>query len=856
MEQEMNHQFGETHNKIITVDIESEMKRSFLDYSMSVIVSRALPDVRDGLKPVHRRILYTMYENGLSPEKAYRKCADTVGAVLGRYHPHGDASVYDALVRLAQDFSMRYPLVDGHGNFGSVDGDPPAAYRYTEAKMSRISTVMLTDIDKDTIDYGSNYDDRLKEPLVLPSRFPNILVNGSTGIAVGMATNIPPHNLGEVIDAVVMLLDKPDATLEDIMAYIPGPDFPTGGIIMGRSGIRAAYGTGRGKITLRGRAEIQEHKNGREKIVITEIPYMVNKARLIENIADLVKDKRITDISDIRDESDREGMRIVVELKRDANAQVVLNQLYNYTQLQDTVGVIMLALHDGRPQVMTLPQILRYYIDFQEEVLTRRTRYDLRKAREREHILEGMKLVVDHTDEVIHIIRHSEDQNDAKKNLSERFGVTDEQAAAIVAMRLGQLSGMERIKIEEELAQILEKVADLEDILQRPERLRSILKGEILEIRQKYADPRRTEIQTVTGEVDIEDLIPVEDCVITLTHMGYIKRQPADTYRTQRRGGRGISGMNRREEDFVEELFFCSSHDYILFFTDRGRAFRLKGYEIGESGRSSVGTNIVNLLQLESGEQVTAMIRVRPEDEGKYLCMVTEQGVIKRTELAAYKNLRKGGLIAVSLDDGDRLAWVRLTSGEEELIVATREGMAIRFSEGDVRSMGRSARGVRAIKLADGDLVVGMAPAGEGIDILTVSENGQGRRTPSDQYRMQSRGGSGVKNYDTEKNGPVAGIVGITGEDDVILISNDGVIIRIRAEEISTQSRYGGGVRVMRMDEGSRLVSLCRAPREEEAAAEAEAAAEGNIDPAAGEETDEELVEELTEAGFADEAEE
>ena len=852
----MNHQFGETHNKIITVDIESEMKRSFLDYSMSVIVSRALPDVRDGLKPVHRRILYTMYENGLSPEKAYRKCADTVGAVLGRYHPHGDASVYDALVRLAQDFSMRYPLVDGHGNFGSVDGDPPAAYRYTEAKMSRISTVMLTDIDKDTIDYGSNYDDRLKEPLVLPSRFPNILVNGSTGIAVGMATNIPPHNLGEVIDAVVMLLDKPDATLEDIMAYIPGPDFPTGGIIMGRSGIRAAYGTGRGKITLRGRAEIQEHKNGREKIVITEIPYMVNKARLIENIADLVKDKRITDISDIRDESDREGMRIVVELKRDANAQVVLNQLYNYTQLQDTVGVIMLALHNGRPQVMTLPQILRYYIDFQEEVLTRRTQYDLRKAKEREHILEGMKLVVDHTDEVIHIIRHSEDQNDAKKNLSERFGVTDEQAAAIVAMRLGQLSGMERIKIEEELAQILEKVADLEDILQRPERLRSILKGEILEIRQKYADPRRTEIQTVTGEVDIEDLIPVEDCVITLTHMGYIKRQPADTYRTQRRGGRGISGMNRREEDFVEELFFCSSHDYILFFTDRGRAFRLKGYEIGESGRSSVGTNIVNLLQLESGEQVTAMIRVRPEDEGKYLCMVTEQGVIKRTELAAYKNLRKGGLIAVSLDDGDRLAWVRLTGGEEELIVATREGMAIRFSEGDVRSMGRSARGVRAIKLADGDLVVGMAPAGEGIDILTVSENGQGRRTPSDQYRMQSRGGSGVKNYDTEKNGPVAGIVGITGEDDVILISNDGVIIRIRAEEISTQSRYGGGVRVMRMDEGSRLVSLCRAPREEEAAAEAEAAAEGNIDPAAGEETDEELVEELTEAGFADEAEE
>ena len=845
-----------TGTKKIIRDVKKEIETAFLDYSMSVIVSRALPDVRDGLKPVHRRILYTMHERGNDPSHAYRKSADTVGAVLGSYHPHGDASVYDAMVRLAQDFSLRYPLVDGQGNFGSVDGDPAAAYRYTEARMSKMAVEMLTDIDKDTVNWDPNFDETKKEPSVLPSRFPNLLVNGSQGIAVGMATNIPPHNLGEVIDGCVAYIENPDIDLAGLMEHIKGPDFPTAGIIMGRSGIRAAYATGRGKITLRGRATIEEKKNGRYQIVVTEIPYMVNKARLIENIADLVKDKRITDISDIRDESDREGMRIVVELKRDANAQVVLNQLYNYTQLQDTVGVIMLALHDGRPQVMTLPQILRYYIDFQEEVLTRRTRYDLRKAKEREHILEGMKLVVDHTDEVIHIIRHSEDQNDAKKNLSERFGVTDEQAAAIVAMRLGQLSGMERIKIEEELAQILEKVADLEDILQRPERLRSILKGEILEIRQKYADPRRTEIQTVTGEVDIEDLIPVEDCVITLTHMGYIKRQPADTYRTQRRGGRGISGMNRREEDFVEELFFCSSHDYILFFTDRGRAFRLKGYEIGESGRSSVGTNIVNLLQLESGEQVTAMIRVRPEDEGKYLCMVTEQGVIKRTELAAYKNLRKGGLIAVSLDDGDRLAWVRLTSGEEELIVATREGMAIRFSEGDVRSMGRSARGVRAIKLAGGDLVVGMAPAGEGIDILTVSENGQGRRTPSNQYRMQSRGGSGVKNYDTEKNGPVAGIVGITGEDDVILISNDGVIIRIRAEEISTQSRYGGGVRVMRMDEGSRLVSLCRAPREEEAAAEAEAAAEGNIDPAAGEETDEELVEELTEAGFADEAEE
>ena len=816
------------NNKIITVDIEQEMKKSFLDYSMSVIVSRALPDVRDGLKPVHRRILYTMYENGLSPEKAYRKCADTVGAVLGRYHPHGDASVYDALVRLAQDFSMRYPLVDGHGNFGSVDGDPPAAYRYTEAKMSKISTVMLTDIDKETVDFGSNYDDRLKEPSVLPSRFPNILVNGSTGIAVGMATNIPPHNLGEVIDAVDLLLDNPDAGLDEIMTCIQGPDFPTGGIIMGRSGIRAAYGTGRGKITLRGRAEIQEHKNGREKIVITEIPYMVNKARLIESIAGLVKEKRITDISDLRDESDRDGMRIVVELKRDANAQVVLNQLYNYTQLQDTVGVIMLALHDGQPKVMTLKEILTHYIDFQEEVITRRTQFDLRKAKEREHILEGMKLVVDHTDEVIHIIRHSEDQTDAKKNLSERFGVTDEQASAIVAMRLGQLSGMERIKIEEELAEILKKVAELESILSDEQKLKAIVKSEMNAVRQKYADPRRTEVQAVSGEVDIEDLIPEGDCVITLTHLGYIKRQPADTYKTQRRGGRGISGMSQRDEDFVEELFLCSTHDYILFFTDRGRVYRLKGYEIGESSRASVGSNIVNLLQLEKGEKVTSMIRVRPEDEGKFVCMVTEQGVIKRTELSAYRNVRKMGLIAVSLDEGDRLAWVRLTSGEDQLIVATRQGMAIRFNETDARVLGRTARGVRALNLEEDDIVVGMVPVMENTTVLTVSENGQGRRTDPAEYRLQSRGGKGIKNYDTQKNGPVAGVLAVGEEDDVILISDDGIIIRIPVAEISTQSRYAGGVRVMRIGEGSRLVSLCRAPHEdeEEAAAESEAPAE------------------------------
>ena len=814
--------------KIINVDIEHEMKKSFLEYSMSVIVSRALPDVRDGLKPVHRRILYTMYENGLSPEKAYRKCADTVGAVLGRYHPHGDASVYDALVRLAQDFSMRYPLVDGHGNFGSVDGDPPAAYRYTEARMSKISTVMLTDIDKNTVDYGTNYDDRLKEPSVLPSRFPNLLVNGSMGIAVGMATNIPPHNMGEVIDAVDLLIDNPDATLEEIMAHIQGPDFPTGGIIMGRSGIRAAYGTGRGKITLRGRAEIQEHKHGREKIVITEIPYRVNKARLIESIAGLVKDKKIEQISDLRDESDRDGMRIVVELKRDANAQVVLNQLYSFTQLQDTVGVNMLALADGQPKVMTLKEILQRYIAFQEEVLTRRTQFDLKKVRDREHILEGLKLVVDNTDEVIQIIRHSEDQNDSKQNLINRFGITDEQSAAIVAMRLGQLSGMERIKIEEELAEILKKAAELEEILRDESKLKGIIKEEMASIRDKYADERRTEIQTVSGEVDIEDLIPEETCVITLTHMGYIKRQAMDNYRTQRRGGRGISGMSQRDEDFVEELFLCSTHDYILFFTDRGRVLRMKGYEIGESSRASLGSNIVNLLQLEKGEKVTSMIRTTPEDEGKYLCMVTRNGIIKRTELSAYRNVRKSGLIAINLDEDDSLAWVRLTDGSEQLIIATRGGMAIRFDEEDARPLGRTARGVKAITLDEGDTVVGMVAVHPDTTVLTVSESGQGRRTDPSTYRMQSRGGKGVKNYDTAKNGPVAGIVAVEDRDDVIIISDDGVIIRIPVADISAQSRYGGGVRVMRVQEGSRIVSLCRAPYEEP---EADAAPDAEAEP-------------------------
>lgn len=825
---------------VINVDIENEMKKSFLDYSMSVIVSRALPDVRDGLKPVHRRILYTLYENGLGPDKAYRKCADTVGSVLGRYHPHGDASVYDAMVRLAQDFSMRYPLVDGHGNFGSVDGDPAAAYRYTESRMSRISTSMLTDIDKDTVDFTSNYDDRLKEPVVLPSRYPNLLVNGSTGIAVGMATNIPPHNLGEVIDGVCCLIDNPDATLEELMEHIKGPDFPTGGVIMGRSGIRAAYATGRGKITLRAKTEIEEHKNGRERIVVHEIPYMVNKARLIENIADLVKDKRVDQISDLRDESDRDGMRIVIELKKDANAQVVLNQLFSYTQLQDTVGVIMLALVDGQPKVMGLKEILSHYIQFQEQVIARRTQFDLRKAEERSHILEGMKLVCDHTDEVIEIIRHSKDQPDAKVNLMERFGITDVQATAIVSMRLGQLSGMERIKIETELDGLYAKIAELQAILADEGKLLAIVKEEIQVIRQKYADPRRTEIQMVSGEVDIEDLIPVEDCVVTLTHFGYIKRQPVDTYKTQRRGGRGISGMARREEDFVEELFICSTHDYIMFFSNRGRVYRLKGYEIAESSRASKGINMINLLPLEKDEKITSMIRMSEFEEDSFLVMVTKQGVIKRTETSSYRNVRKGGLIAINLDEGDELAWVRQTDGQSQLIVATKNGMAIRFEEQDARALGRTARGVKAITLEEGDEVVGMAVVNEGEYLLTVSENGQGRKNFPDEYRIQSRGGKGIRNYYTDKNGPVAGVLMVNDEDDIFVISEDGVIIRTNVAEIAQQSRYGGGVRVMRIQEDNKVVALARAPKEVDSAEEAEPQEAEGESPAAQEPSTEE----------------
>lgn len=696
------------HGRIKDVDVKEEMKSSFLDYSMSVIISRALPDVRDGLKPVHRRILYTMYEKGLDPNKPYHKCADTVGAVLGAYHPHGDASVYDALVRLAQDFSMRYMLVDGHGNFGSVDGDPPAAYRYTEARMSKISCEMLTDIDKKTVDFQPNFDDRLEEPTVLPSRFPNLLVNGSDGIAVGMATKIPPHNLGETIDAACALIDNPDIDLAGLMDYMPGPDFPTGGIIMGRSGIRATYATGRGKITVRAKTEIVEAKNGRYKIIVTELPYQVNKARLIEYIADLVKDKRIDGISNIEDHSDRQGMHIEIDVKREASASIVLNNLFNLTQLQTTFGAIMLAIVDGVPKILNLKEMLTEYVNFQQEIIRRRTEFDLKKAKDREHILEGLKIAIDFIDEVISIIRNSKDQATAKVNLMERFGLDDVQAQAIVQMRLGQLTNMERTKIEDEIAALKTKIEEYNAILADEGRQREIIKEELIVIRNKFADPRRTEICAVNGEVDIEDLIPNQECVLTLTQFGYVKRLAVDTYKIQNRGGRGVSGMSRREEDVATEMFVINSHDYVLFFTDKGRVYRLKCYEVPEGSRQSKGMNIANLLPIAADEKVTSMIRVPEFDEEKYLVMVTKQGIIKRISLNAYNTARKGGLIALELNDGDELAWVRLTDGNQQVIVATKNGLAIRFEETDVRPMGRQARGVKAISLREGDCVVGM----------------------------------------------------------------------------------------------------------------------------------------------------
>lgn len=807
----------EKKENLIQVDLREIMETSFLDYSMSVIVQRALPDVRDGLKPVHRRILYTMYENALWPEKAYRKCADTVGSVLGRYHPHGDASVYDALVRLAQDFSMRYMLIDGHGNFGSVDGDPPAAYRYTEARMSKLSVEMLKDIEKDTVDFSPNYDDRLKEPNVLPSHFPNILVNGSTGIAVGMATNIPPHNMGEVLDGVCAMVDNPDIDLDGLMQYIKGPDFPTGGIIMGRSGIRAAYGTGRGRIYVRARAEIVEKPNGRYQIVVTELPYQVNKARLIENIAELVKDKRIDGISNIDDHSDRNGMHIAIDIKREASPQLVLNHLYSLTQMQVTFGVIMLAIVDGQPKLLTLRDILQEYIKFQSEVVLRRTQFDLKKAQERAHILEGLMIALDFIDEVIAILRNSKSIPEGKIALMERFGLDDVQAQAIVQMRLGQLTGLERTKLEEELAALRLKIADFLDIIASEARRYGIIKDEAMEMKKRFSDERRTEIAAISGEMDVEDLIPEEDCVLTLTNFGYVKRQTLDTYRTQRRGGRGISGMSRREEDVASELFIANSHDFVLFFSDRGRVYRLKCYEIPEGSRTSRGMNITNLLPLEPEERITSMLRVtKSEEEDHFLTMVTKNAVIKRVALSAFRNVRKNGLIALDLAEDDELSWVRLTGGSDDLLVATRFGKVIRFHEADVREMGRQARGVRAIRLAEGDVVVGMSVLRENGLVLTVSETGYGRLSNPEDYRLQHRGGMGILNYHVEKYGNVAAIKVVDLDDDIILIADDGVIIRIEAGSIRICARPSKGVRVMKVNEGSKVITMARAPHDDE----------------------------------------
>lgn len=851
--------FTNGKQKITPIEIGREMQDSFLQYAMSVIVARALPDVRDGLKPVHRRILYTMFEKGLTPDKAYHKCADTVGAVLGSYHPHGDASVYDALVRLAQNFSMRYMLVDGQGNFGSVDGDPPAAYRYTEARMSRIALEMLTDIHKETVPFIPNYDDRLKEPEVLPSRFPNILVNGSIGIAVGMATNIPPHNLGEVIDGIHVLIQNPDCTMDELMACIQGPDFPTGGIIMGRSGIRAAYATGRGRITLRGQTHFEKVR-GRQSIIITEIPYMVNKARLIENIASLSKDKRIEGIYHIQDESSREGMRIVVELKKDANEQIVLNKLFSYTQLQDTISVNMLALVNGEPKTLSLKQMLEQYLQFQVEVITNRTRFDLEKAKKRAHILQGFVVAIDHIDEVIAILRSSKTIPEGKERLKARFadvdmsavldrsqydvdtyhlehkvGLTDEQADAIVQMRLGALTGMERQKVTDELYGLVQKISDLIDILGDRSRVYQIIEDDLQEIRRKFGDARRTQIETVEGEVDIEDLIPVEDCVVTYTDSGYIKRISVDAYKSQRRGGRGVTGMKQREEDFVSELMISSSHANILFISNLGVMYKLKCYELPEGSKNARGTNIINLLPLSAGEKIAAVLTTPDFDEGKYVVMITRAGKIKRTALSAYKNVRKNGLIAIGLDEGDEIAAVRLTNGSNRLFAATRKGMAIRIDETDVRPMSRSAHGVKAITLRGDDSVVSMARERKGASLLTVTENGYGRRTALDEYRMQSRGGLGLTNYKVDaEHGDVCGIKVVDESDDLMFISSDGVIIRTPCDQIRLMGRVAKGVRVMRVNEGQRVVAFTRteAAQDETPEADANAALEESAAPA------------------------
>ncbi len=807
--------FDASKLNIIPVEIEKEMRKSYIEYAMSVIVGRALPDVRDGLKPVHRRILYAMYEDGLTPEKEYRKSATTVGNVLGRYHPHGDASVYDAMVRMAQDFSMRYPTVDGHGNFGSVDGDPAAAYRYTEARMSKMATRMLTDIEKETVDFMPNFDESRKEPIVLPSRFPHLLVNGSDGIAVGMATKIPPHNLTEVIDGIIAVIDNPEITIDELMEYIKGPDFPTGAQIMGTSGIRSAYHTGRGKLRLRARAEIEEYGDSRQRIVFTEIPYMVNKARLIENIANLVREKRLEGISDLRDESDRDGMRIVVEIKRDANATIVLNQLYKYTQLEDTFSVIMLALVNRvEPKILNLREILDEYIAFQKDVIVRRCRFDKKKAEARAHILEGLRIALDNIDEIINIIRNS--YNDAKPNLMERFDFSDVQAQAILDMRLARLQGLEREKIDAEYAELLAFIKEMEDILANEYRVLEVIKTEIAEIRDKFGDERRTSIEPSTDDIDIEDLIEEEDNVITMTKQGYIKRLAVDTYRSQKRGGKGIIGMQTKEEDFVNTMFVASTHAYILFFTNTGRMYRIKAYQIPEAGRQAKGTAIVNLLQLEPGEKISAMIPVREYVEGEYLVMATRNGVIKKTDIMEYENAPKGGKIAINLDEGDELINVKKTDGNSHIFMGTHMGKMIRFEESDVRTLGRVSRGVRGILLKEGDYVVGMDIMREGSKVLVISENGYGKKTELSEYKVQTRGGQGTTSYKiSEETGAVSGFGLVTDGDDVIIITSEGVIIRIDTSDINTLKRVTKGVRLMRLGDGVKIVSAAAVAHEE-----------------------------------------
>ncbi|MCI8829202.1 MAG: DNA gyrase subunit A [Ruminiclostridium sp.] len=809
---------------IVESELVKEMKDSYIDYAMSVIIGRALPDVRDGLKPVHRRILYTMYESGLTWEKPFKKSATCVGDVLGKYHPHGDGSVYDAMVRLAQDFSMRYPLVDGHGNFGSVDGDPPAAYRYTEARMGKMAGEMLHSIEKETVDWSPNFDESRQEPKVLPSRFPNLLVNGSSGIAVGMATNIPPHNLREVIDAAVCVLDDPEATLADLMAHVKGPDFPTKGIIMGRSGIRAAYATGRGRVTLRARTEFEEYGRNHERIriIITELPYQVNKRMLIASIAEHVKEKRIEGISDIRDETDRNGMRVVIELKHDANPQVVLNHLLTQTQMQITFAVNMLALvnNQSQPKILSLREILDEYLAFQEEVITRRTQYDKRKAEERAHLLDGLLIAQDNIDEVIHIIRSSYDN--ARENLMERFDLDEVQAQAICDMRLIALQGLNREKLQKERNELAERIAYYTELLSNREKLRGVMREELLEIREKYGDGRLTEIQDVEDEIDIEDLIEEEECVFTLTAAGYMKRLPASTYRTQKRGGKGISAQTLREEDYVDTLFTASSHDNILFFTSSGRVYQKKGYQIPEASRTARGTHLNNIFQFQPGERVTAMLHGRDYDENGYLFMVTKNGTVKRTEKSAFRNIRTSGLRVLTLEEEDELISVQETDGEANILIATHDGMAICFRESDVRPMGRTAVGVRGIKLREGDFVIGAALAQPGTKLLTITENGFGKRTPIEEYirsggEPQHRGGFGLKGYQiTEKTGPAAGIKIVEEDDDILLISDDGTIIRMAAADVNVYSRTAQGVKVMRLAEESRVIALARTEKEEE----------------------------------------